>query len=755
VHAVALAGVLILPLLPFQTAVSGADLRGRVVDAATHLPVADARVTIAPAGASGEAAGEPRAARTAADGRFVFTGLSPGPYTMTVTMVGYGFVRRTIEVGGAGEPEFVIPLAEGTGAYRETVDVRAGAGSETAATAVSADALGSAAMQELRGTITDDPMRAVQTLPGVVTGDDFRAEFSVRGSAFRHVGVVVDDTASAVLMHTVRGEENTGSLAMINTDVLSGARLESGPHARRHGDWLGATLEFDVREGSRDRAGVRAAVSGTSASMVAEGPIGRDRRGSWLISLRRSYLDWLIRKVEPAFDSTLGFYDGHLKAAYDLTPRQQVQVLVVGGDSTYRESQASSANALARATAGSTLASVLWRYAGDRWTLRQRGSFVGSQFDNRGAGRQELGRGYTQAVVARTDAAVSLGRWTLDVGGLAERQRMNQVAREFRASPAGSLVVAAERGHAPRTSLRSAWAQLSTSRPAGSLAAGLRVSDRTLASRRVVSSWIVARRRAGGLTWRAGAGSSGQFPDPQFVFAPGETIRPETSAGADVGVERAVAGGTGWRVTAFYRSDADLLRLASEDRVDPETGGRVRASVFPAYQVRLDGTSRGVELTLLRPGASRLTGWVGYTWAHTRMRDEATGESFDADFDQRHTLNAVATFRLSFRTTVGAKLRIGSNVPIAGYFEGTPAELRLAALRNQVRLPVYARLDLRATRAFTFGARRLTLFLEVMNALGRDNYGTADGAIRAMLAATGYVERLIPCVPSAGMLIEF
>jgi hypothetical protein len=100
---------------------------------------------------------------------------------------------------------------------------------------------------------------------------------------------------------------------MLNTDVLSQVSLLSGVQARRHGDWLGATLQVDVREGSRDRTGLRGAVSGTSASFVAEGPLGSGRRGSWLVSLRRSYLDWLIRKVEPDFDSTLGFYDGYAK----------------------------------------------------------------------------------------------------------------------------------------------------------------------------------------------------------------------------------------------------------------------------------------------------------------------------------------------------------------------------------------------------------------------------------------------------------
>jgi hypothetical protein len=101
------------------------------------------------------------------------------------------------------------------------------------------------------------------------------------------------------------------------------------------------------------------------------------------------------------------------------------------------------------------------------------------------------------------------------------------------------------------------------------------------------------------------------------------------------------------------------------------------------------------------------------------------------------------------------KLRVGSNFPIVGYFAGTPAALTLGAVRNQVRLPVYARLDLRANRTFTFNQRRLTLFVEVMNVTGRRNLGQSVGTIHSNLTTDGFATRMIPRVPSAGFLIEF
>ena len=154
------------------------------------------------------------------------------------------------------------------------------------------------ALQDLRGVAADDPMRALQALPGVATGDDFQSQFSVRGSEFRHVDGS-DGTATPLLLHMVRSTNDTGSIAMINSDVLDRASLMAGAHPQRQGDWLGATLDFGLREGSRDRVQVRGAASATTASIVLEGPLGGTRRGAWLTSIRKSYIDWLIRKLYP------------------------------------------------------------------------------------------------------------------------------------------------------------------------------------------------------------------------------------------------------------------------------------------------------------------------------------------------------------------------------------------------------------------------------------------------------------------------
>src|SRR6185295_2481419 len=170
----------------------------------------------------------------------------------------------------------------------------------------------------------------------------------------------------------------------------------------------------------------------------------------------------------------------------------------------------------------------------------------------------------------------------------------------------------------------------------------------------------------------------------------------------------------------------------------------------------LDGYARGVEVMAQRRSTRGISGWISYSYGVNRYTDRLTGETFDGDFDQRHTFNAYGLYRVTSRFSVAAKLRAGSNTPAVGYWEQRGDAYFIAASRNRVRVPVYSRLDLRANRTFNWERKRLTLFVELLNALGHDNVRFEQPGVNLRtLQAFGLFSSMIPFVPSAGVLIEF
>ena len=167
----------------------------------------------------------------------------------------------------------------------------------------------------------------------MATGDDLRSEFSVRGLPVRNMNFTFEGISTPLLVHTVQGVQDTGSIAMVNGDVLKEIGLAAGSYPQRHGNHTGAELNFLMREGSRDRVRGQFRPSVTDTSLVLEGPLGSSKSGSWLVSARKSYLGTVIKRIDPENSFAFGFHDTQAKLVYDLNPAHQVQFAITAGRS--------------------------------------------------------------------------------------------------------------------------------------------------------------------------------------------------------------------------------------------------------------------------------------------------------------------------------------------------------------------------------------------------------------------------------------
>jgi hypothetical protein len=741
---VALLVGLIAPALAAAQSQTG-SVAGAVVDAATGAPLGRARVSLD---------GHPARTRSNPQGRFVLADLPAGPGVLEVSLVGFALARRDVVVPAGGTLDLTIPLAEGTGTYTEDVQVTASTARRE--TGVPGQiTIGSADIEELRSTLTDDPLRAVQTLAGVAGSDDFRADFSIRAAPFTHLGVTLDGIPSSLLVHTVRQATDTGSLAMINSDILDGVSVLFGSYPQRYGNRTGSQVDFRMREGSRDRRQYRVMVSAIAASAVAEGPIGGARRGSWLVTGRQSYIDWLIHRIDPELTGSFGFFDTQAKAVYDLTPRHSVTATVVAGRSKWDEGRDDAGlNSLEvgvnrSVMGGLTLRSSLGRAA----AVTQQVYGVFNRFENRTITSQPLTRGSERDVSYRGTVAAPGPLGTALEAGV-HLQWLGASLDEFRYVGNGQRISGGGKARRGRQGAY-ALARLQP-HPALTISPGVRVDRFGATDETLASPWIQAELGLPGRFLIAGGGGLyRQSPDLFQAANPfGGALRSERARHLDLGIGQEI-GVWRWQATVFDRDERDMLFL-EHNEVRLIDGRPDITGPFPIWDNALDGRVRGVELTLGRRAPNGLSGWIGYAYADSSYAHRTTGETWPSNVEQRHSLATYGTYRLSDRTSVSARFRAATNVPIVGYYRVVDGRYALGTERNRLRLSDYVRLDLRATRTFDVRKGRLSLIVEVLNATGRRNQRAYEQPFYDRFGFVPHLtEDLLPVVPSAGLRFEF
>ena len=741
----------LLPAL-LAAAQQAGEIRGTVLDAQGGEPLASVQVRLY---------GTEYRTVTDSQGRFAFAQAPPGEYILHVATVGYRLATREFALAPGETVEFEVVLSPDTLRQTDSVEVRAGPFEPVRSESPSELTIEGNEVKNLASVLADDPLRAVQAMPGVAANDDFNSFFSVRGAGFRRVGLYLDGVLLHMPFHTVMDENPAGSLTMFSGDVAETVSLHAGAFPARYSDRTGAILDVRTREGSRQGIFVRGTASMSNAGVLAEGPLGK--RGSWLATVRKSYLQYLLRRVSEDDTLAFSFIDGQGKLSYDLTPKQNVTVSLVDGFSDLDRSDNwmdLGLNAVMLANYHTTIARVGWSYAPTgKLLFSSHGAFVREKFDNRNRLLADLARGHYGEWVWHGEGS---WRWgenaTLEFGGGLRRLRDGGFWNQYRLQP---FIVKQLHNYAGTGLRTGGYAQQSWHAFHGRLllTAGVRWDYHDVNQVSTVSPQAAAAVYLHPKTQlRLGWSQPAQYPDLRFFLMRigRPSLAPERANHFIASIEQRLTERTRLRAEFYNRDDRDLLfrsladpRLISGEVFVPPENAPIRNVVR--------GYARGFDVFLQRRSANRLSGWISYSYGRTGYRDGVTGSRFPSDTDQRHTVNIFGSYRI--RPTINLSLRwlYGSGFPIPGYFRKEGDRYYLAETRNAVRLPAYHRLDVRVNKAFVYSGWKMTFYAEVINVYDHRNerfdelrwYRPRDG--RAWL---GFF-RMFPILPSVGVVLEF
>ncbi len=746
---------LLLAMAPAAMAAEspGGVIHGKVVDQATGEPLRKVLVILR---------GSELQTVTDDEGLYRLEGVPAGNYTLYVSTIGYRLLKKDITLVDGDSQEVLFNLGQEATTISETVRVTAPVFEEMERAAVSQITLNATEIKNLGSVLIDDPLRSVQSLPGVAAGDDFLSAYSVRGGNFLNNGIMIDGVVAHNPAHTVQGtQEPTGSVAILNGELVESMVLYTGAFSARYGDRTASFLEVVTREGSRDRTRARTSVSGTHAAFVVEGPLGRSKRGSWVASARKTYADYLIRRIGPEDNIAMGFTDAQGKLVYDLTPTHRIGTTFVWGRGKLsRDPLVRGPSSLIKGLNNVGTANAYWTWiAGSKVVWENRVYGIRETFDNRNKFAELMDDGlYTEGAL-RSDLSIQLGgRHRIEAGLLHRKirteildRRYSSALKQFRDYDS----VNEDHGH---TSLyaQNRWVILDRRL---STHFGVRIEKTGLTGQTIVDPRAsIELRLAAGSRIDAGWGVYSQFPEALPVLGRNgnRSLRAETARHYVLGYEQMLGLRGRLRLEVYEKRESNLWR--SRDNLFRLVNGKVTApNANFIFDNALRGRIRGFDLFVQRRSANRLAGWVSYSYMHSRRTDLVTGEVYPGEYDQTHTINVYGSYRFSESWNMSVKSRHGSGFPYPGYFEKRGSDFFLTTVRNAERLPYYSRIDLRLNKAFYFTRSKLSLYFEVVNVLHRKNKRFEQ--IYSVNAATRRIsfgqDSLIPILPTAGFVLEF
>jgi len=736
---------------------------GLIMDALTERPIAGADV---------ELAGTDLRTRADASGRYRLENVPPGVYELTVRAIGYmPFVQSNVVVG-SGKPYTANVMLNPQAIRLEALEITPSYFRAPEAARTSTQVLGREETRRAPG-VQQDIVRAVALLPGVSVTSAGRNDLFVRGGAPFENLFVVDGIQVPNVNHFGSQGSTGGPLSLINIEFVQEASFSAGGYGARYGDRTASFTNIRLREGNGDRLSGELNLSATGFGLIMEGPL--PGKGSFLGSIRRSYLDLIFRAAD--FSFVPRYWDFSFKTAHPIGRDNQLSFLLIGAldrvdfNNETADDRFDNSRILAPEQ-NQYFSGLTWKHFLSNGTLTLSLGRTFTEFNSEQ--RDSLGQTTFRSLsnegenTLQADLSLEPGRrTTLTVGAVAhyasDLSYDTFIDGFFRLDENGipSTLTVDTTFSAFRIAGYAEVGQGITSRLSASL--GARVTHYAFIDETRLDPRFGVRYAVGSST--ALIGSAGRYHQPpSYIWLVGDPANPAAldpirSDQVVLGVERQLRPDTRLQIEVFYkwygsyaargfRPQAVLAPAGFEDVTNDIPFG-----LEPLTSVGT-GRSYGVELFLQKKlSAVPLYGLVSLTVAQSEF-EALDGVTRPGAYDGRVIANILAGYRFNPAWEVSGKFRLATGLPSTPFItEGIyTGRLDFSRYNAGPRLPLFHALDVRVDRRWSFRSWQLEIYLDIQNIYGRKNvsgyrWNPRDQAPEA--------DESLGILPSIGVNVQF
>lgn len=250
-------------------------------------------------------------ATTDAAGVFVFQNVFPGRYTVKVSFTGYETVQQELLVISARKSEITIQLRE----FQNVLDEIEVVSSRAQSYDPGEHAITNEKALRLPANFFD-PVRVITSYPGVITANDQNNTIVIRGNSpagllwkINGLDVVNPNHLANAGTFSDKPAGYGGGVNIISSQLMQQTDFYTGSLPSRYGNALSGVIDMKLRNGDMTDYHYTAQASLIGLDVAAEGPLGKNKRTSFLANYRYSTVGLLSQLGAKFGDEDIRFQD--------------------------------------------------------------------------------------------------------------------------------------------------------------------------------------------------------------------------------------------------------------------------------------------------------------------------------------------------------------------------------------------------------------------------------------------------------------
>ena len=305
-------------------------LSGTVLDKYSQKPLANVSVSVD---------GTNIASITDTNGVFRIIAIPLQAYNISISMVGYkSEIVYNLIIGAGNEQTINVELEPSNTSLTEVV-IKANKRTAKAATLETPLSVQRLTAEEIKSNPGGnfDISKVIQTLPGVgggAGGGGFRNDIIIRGGGPGENVFYLDGIEVPVINHFQTQGSAGGPQGILNVSFIEDVKLASSAFDARYDNALSSVFQFKQKTGNKNKVQGNVRLSATELAITLDGPLFKNKKTTFLASLRRSYLQLLFTAIDLPIRPS--YWDYQTKITHQLSKKTTLSFIGIGAIDDFR-----------------------------------------------------------------------------------------------------------------------------------------------------------------------------------------------------------------------------------------------------------------------------------------------------------------------------------------------------------------------------------------------------------------------------------